>query len=155
VIEALAIENRTAVSVTNRNVTIPANGVLVITRGGTESVILAAVRRHATVGITVSYLAAVAVPIRVQLTTTAQAGFPTDGLERIRSSLVEAVSELDIGSGLVANALFPAAYAIPGHVVSSLTVDRMGSSDGVDTTDLDRNEYLTLSAENATVTVTS
>ena len=69
----------------------------------------------------------------VDAAITVRPGFPSDGLERMRTAVISRVAQYDIGEQVWSNDILSALETIPGTRVTALTVQE-GSRDisGVD-----------------------
>lgn len=170
-------DNPTASAVTVQAVDIAAHSVLAIVSGGADQDVAGAIRDAKPLGIptvgdvqvdvdgtTIRFRRVREVPIRVQVTTTIGAGFPADGIPRIRQRIVDWVSGawtsgegdfevggLAIGASLDPIRLYSPISSVPGHTVASVVVTDTSDQDLPAVIDLD--ERLTASLDEVTVGV--
>ena len=104
------------------------------------------------------------VPLTVEINTTVRPGFPGDGAEQIvqrvagwaagtwRSGTGDFdVSGLGIGEAFDANRLYSPIQSVPGHQITSVTIERKSDMSAVGAVAL--NERLTIAAADVTVNV--
>ena len=136
VTDALIRENATAAEVTEQGKTIGAHSICLVVDGGTDEAVAAAIARSKPLGTGTSGETSVdvphaggwsvpirlsrvtPVPIKVKLSLTLMAGFPSDGTSRIVTLVVDHVKGLALGERLTAQRLLADVLLVPGHTVN-------------------------------------
>ena len=168
VVDVELVENATASSITVQSIVIQPNSFLTIVRAPTTvgDDVAAAIGEAKPVGIatsgnqsatvggrTIRYTYADEISITVAVTLAIAPEFPSDGVIQIRDAIVEYVTGRHTGTGLDDTELYGPIYSITGHHASALMLARVTGTDGVTTTDLERNQYLSIDATNIAVTI--
>lgn len=156
--------NDTASAVTRQGASIAANSIMAIVEGGTDADIAAAIaaRKAPGVGLAgtttengVQFERVEVTQFSLALTIATQHSFPSDGVIRIRSALVDFVGGdwsggrglfetdgLGIGEGPDTNRLLVPAQSVPGHLVQTIAATLTGGGDLPVTTPLARRYSL-------------
>ena len=126
-------DNDTAAAVTVQAVSIPANSLLCVVQGGSDSDVGAAIASRKTLGIptsgtvavdvtgygTINFSRVVEVPVRITMTISSRPDFPAQGLDEIRRNLVEHAATWGIGEAIDVTRLYEPILAVQGFTVTT------------------------------------
>ncbi len=179
-------ENDTAAPVTVQNVTLPANSILSIVEGGADLDIAQAIRMSKTIGIPttgtttvdaphpagfntpISFTRVGLVPLDINMTIQAGAGFPANGLNLIKERITQYFAGtmpienqqlfendgLQIGETLNLFRLYTPINSVPGHNVMALEMAPKDTTDFAQIIQPDLNQRFTIeSLDDITITV--
>ena len=180
-------ENDTGTDITKQGLTILARSIMALVQGGSTDSIAAAVLSHKPLGVAMSgdephsegaasglFQSVTQTALRISLTINVPGGsqFPGDGVNRIRTSIVEyaggrfrgdvgqfEVDGFQIGEVIDISRFRVPVYSVPGHTITTMTVKVKGNGDVETDTDLpttpNLNILYTVAAEDVLISVTT
>lgn len=89
------------------------------------------------------------VPIKVKLSLTTDTNvFPTDGMLRIQSALIDYISKLNVGEDVIWSKLFTPINTVNGQSVNEMLIGKVGESLGTANIVIEHDQLASLSFEN-------
>ena len=89
------------------------------------------------------------VPIQIKLSLTTDTNvFPTDGMLRIQNTLIDYISNLNVGEDVVWSKLFTPINTVQGQSVNSLLIAKVGETLGTSNIVIKHNELASITFEN-------
>lgn len=133
---AKVLSNNAAMTATKSGLPVPGNSIMVIIRGGTDAVIAQALQdsvilgslmagssSHALNGVTYKWQPVTDRRVSIALSITILTNYPVDGNRQIRRNLIEYFeANIGLGDSINVSALNRPIYNVPGHVLTSITV---------------------------------
>ena len=159
--QAVVVSNDENAAVTRQGLTIPANAVMCIVRGGVDQSIAETIANSKTLGGPtagntlvdgIRFQRVEEVMVRVALTITIGTRFPSDGISQIRGALVDYGREtFELGQPIDVLRLTSPINAVPGHALIGIPVVTDTSLNSLPTTP-NLNVLYTLATSNIAIT---